>query len=202
MLKACVTSVFSLALCWTLLSANFVCFRAVAVDVFSLALCRTWLSTNFVCFRAVAVGVFSVALCWTWLSTDFVCFRAVAVGVFSVALWWTWLSVFSVLRCAELDCLQILSASGRSLSVLASSQMIVNPDIPEAHLLRGWYDREGVSMDFSSFRNDGPSGCGWPWTLSLHNPPVSCQVRYAKICHSSGVPSPLETHGTRFALKI
>ena len=60
----------------------------------------------------------------------------------------------------NLTCLQILPASGRSLSVLASSQMIVNPDIPEAHMLRGWYDREGVSMDFSSFRNDGPSGCG------------------------------------------
>lgn len=47
---------------------------------------------------------------------------------------------------------------GRSLSVLASSQLIINPNIREAQVLRGWYDLEGSSIDFSSFRRDGPSG--------------------------------------------
>lgn len=49
---------------------------------------------------------------------------------------------------------------GRSLSALASSQIIMNPDIRERHMLRGWYDREGSGMDFASFRSDGPGGAG------------------------------------------
>ncbi|KAJ8312756.1 hypothetical protein KUTeg_010129 [Tegillarca granosa] len=49
---------------------------------------------------------------------------------------------------------------GRSLSVLASSQLIVNPDIRESHLLRGWYDRDGQSMDFQSFKGDSMAGGG------------------------------------------
>ncbi|KAK7087532.1 replication protein A 70 kDa DNA-binding subunit-like [Littorina saxatilis] len=52
---------------------------------------------------------------------------------------------------------------GRSMSVLASSQTIVNPDIREAHMLRGWYDREGANMDFSTFKSDGMSGGGTSW---------------------------------------
>ena len=32
---------------------------------------------------------------------------------------------------------------GRSLSVLSSSTIIVNPDIPEAYKLRGWFDSQG-----------------------------------------------------------
>ncbi|KAL8562549.1 hypothetical protein ACOMHN_045814 [Nucella lapillus] len=49
---------------------------------------------------------------------------------------------------------------GRSLSVMGSSQVMMNPDIREAHVLRGWYDREGSSMDFGSFRSDGPGSGG------------------------------------------
>ncbi|KAL3856901.1 hypothetical protein ACJMK2_011607 [Sinanodonta woodiana] len=55
---------------------------------------------------------------------------------------------------------------GRSLSVLASSQLIINPDIREAHLLRGWYDREGSNMDFAGFKSEmgsGASGGGTNW---------------------------------------
>ncbi|MCO5561824.1 hypothetical protein L7F22_015448 [Adiantum nelumboides] len=33
---------------------------------------------------------------------------------------------------------------GRSLSMTSSSSMMVNPDLPEAHSLRGWYDDEGL----------------------------------------------------------
>ncbi|XP_045895427.1 replication protein A 70 kDa DNA-binding subunit-like isoform X6 [Micropterus dolomieu] len=39
---------------------------------------------------------------------------------------------------------------GRSLSALFSSTVMVNPDIPEAFRLRGWYDREGCALNSQS----------------------------------------------------
>ncbi|XP_069568456.1 replication protein A 70 kDa DNA-binding subunit [Brachyistius frenatus] len=39
---------------------------------------------------------------------------------------------------------------GRSLSASFSSTMMINPDIPEAYKLRGWYDKEGYAMDGQS----------------------------------------------------
>jgi len=50
--------------------------------------------------------------------------------------------------------------SGRSLSALASSQIVLNPDIPEAHHLRGWYDNEGHSANFTEYQRDGASAGG------------------------------------------
>ncbi|XP_013419280.1 replication protein A 70 kDa DNA-binding subunit isoform X2 [Lingula anatina] len=47
---------------------------------------------------------------------------------------------------------------GRSLSTLSSSQLIVNPDIEEAHRLKGWYDRDGHNLDFQQYRNEGGQG--------------------------------------------
>jgi hypothetical protein len=38
--------------------------------------------------------------------------------------------------------------------------MLINPDIKEAHLLRGWYDREGQSLDFQSYHREGGMGGG------------------------------------------
>uniref|UniRef100_A0A3P8ZLN0 Replication protein A subunit n=1 Tax=Esox lucius TaxID=8010 RepID=A0A3P8ZLN0_ESOLU len=35
---------------------------------------------------------------------------------------------------------------GRSLSALFSSTVMVNPDIPEAYRLRGWFDKEGYAL--------------------------------------------------------
>ena len=32
--------------------------------------------------------------------------------------------------------------------MISSSSMETNPDIPEAHVLRGWYDAEGNAQDF------------------------------------------------------
>lgn len=51
---------------------------------------------------------------------------------------------------------------GRSLSMFSSSSMVINPDIPESHGLRGWYDNEGNSAPIKSFtRADaGPPGAG------------------------------------------
>ncbi|CAG8167778.1 unnamed protein product [Penicillium salamii] len=39
---------------------------------------------------------------------------------------------------------------GRSLSLLSSGSMTVDPDIGEAHKLRGWYDAQGRSENFAS----------------------------------------------------
>ncbi|XP_072044215.1 replication protein A 70 kDa DNA-binding subunit-like isoform X2 [Amphiura filiformis] len=57
---------------------------------------------------------------------------------------------------------------GRSLSVLQSSLMEVNPDIPKAHQLKGWYDNEGCHQDAQSISDQrgGGGGGGTNW-LSL-----------------------------------
>lgn len=47
---------------------------------------------------------------------------------------------------------------GRSLSMLHSSTMSANPDIDEAHILRGWYDGQGRGEIFQS--HQGLSGMG------------------------------------------
>ncbi|KAJ2830657.1 Replication factor A protein 1 [Coemansia furcata] len=49
---------------------------------------------------------------------------------------------------------------GRTLSLPSMGSMTVNPDIPEAHALRGWYDAEGRHMSFQSYRGTGGSGGG------------------------------------------
>lgn len=54
---------------------------------------------------------------------------------------------------------------GRSLSMMSSATMNVNPDIPEAHSLRGWYDTEGMAMaqgggQFKSYSSAGLGGTG------------------------------------------
>ncbi|XP_051013910.1 replication protein A 70 kDa DNA-binding subunit [Acomys russatus] len=55
---------------------------------------------------------------------------------------------------------------GRSLSVLSSSTLIVNPDIPEAYKLRGWFDSEGQALDgisISDLRTGGATGGNTNW---------------------------------------
>lgn len=44
---------------------------------------------------------------------------------------------------------------GRSLSLLSSGSMNINPDIDEAHRLKGWFDAQGRSETFSSHANMG-----------------------------------------------
>lgn len=48
---------------------------------------------------------------------------------------------------------------GRSLSMLSSSSMVVDPDIGEAHALRGWYDATGNSAQLQQYSNVG-AGAG------------------------------------------
>ncbi|KAK2492948.1 hypothetical protein MC885_014553 [Smutsia gigantea] len=55
---------------------------------------------------------------------------------------------------------------GRSLSVLSSSMIIVNPDIPEAYKLRGWFDSEGQALDgvsISDLKSGGTGGSNTNW---------------------------------------
>jgi replication factor A1 len=48
---------------------------------------------------------------------------------------------------------------GRSLSLLSSGSMMVDPDIDEAHKLRGWFNAVGQNVTFSTHQGmAGPSG--------------------------------------------
>ena len=47
--------------------------------------------------------------------------------------------------------------NGRSLSLLSSGSLTVNPDIDEAHKLKGWYDAEGRNDAFTSHAGLGGS---------------------------------------------
>lgn len=51
---------------------------------------------------------------------------------------------------------------GRSLSLLASGSMAQNPDIDDAHKLKGWYDAQGRDDTFSTHQNamGGMAGTG------------------------------------------
>lgn len=47
---------------------------------------------------------------------------------------------------------------GRSLSMLSSGSLAIDPDITEAHKLKGWYDSEGRRENFSSHSNMNSAG--------------------------------------------
>uniref|UniRef100_UPI0037E8354A replication protein A 70 kDa DNA-binding subunit n=1 Tax=Semicossyphus pulcher TaxID=241346 RepID=UPI0037E8354A len=59
---------------------------------------------------------------------------------------------------------------GRSLSASFSSTLMINPDIPEAYKLRGWYDKEGHAVEGQSVteaKGGGGGGGNTNWkTLS------------------------------------
>lgn len=55
---------------------------------------------------------------------------------------------------------------GRSLSMVSSSSMMVEPDIPEAHSLRGWYENQGENVTFQAFTSMG-GGAGGAATMKL-----------------------------------
>lgn len=50
--------------------------------------------------------------------------------------------------------------NGRTLGVSDATSLVVNPDVPEAHRLRGWYDSKGTSFTFQSYSKDGASSGG------------------------------------------
>jgi replication factor A1 len=47
---------------------------------------------------------------------------------------------------------------GKSLSLLSSGTMAVDPDIPDAHRLKGWYDSAGRTDNFATHQNMGAMG--------------------------------------------
>ncbi|KAF8205770.1 hypothetical protein K438DRAFT_1818495 [Mycena galopus ATCC 62051] len=51
---------------------------------------------------------------------------------------------------------------GRSLSFFSSSSMAINPDIEEAHILRGWYDDSGKNAQYQAHSGGGGGGTGGP----------------------------------------
>jgi replication factor A1 len=54
--------------------------------------------------------------------------------------------------------LKVGDYGGRSLSSSYGSKVMVNPDIPEAHKLRAWYDSKGRSADISSISSNRGGG--------------------------------------------
>ena len=67
-----------------------------------------------------------------------------------------------VLKCNEPH----TKLKGRSLSMISSSMMTINPDISEAHVLRGWYDSKGKEMQFNSHSGadmTGGTGTAYPF---------------------------------------
>ncbi|KZS89984.1 replication factor-a protein [Sistotremastrum niveocremeum HHB9708] len=53
--------------------------------------------------------------------------------------------------------LRVGDFGGRTLSMSGSSTMTVNPDMEEAHKLRGWFDQEGGAANFQSHSSAGAS---------------------------------------------
>ena len=49
---------------------------------------------------------------------------------------------------------------GRSLSTMMSSLLLVDPDIPEAHQLRGWFDNVGKNEQAASLSDQRGGGGG------------------------------------------
>lgn len=49
---------------------------------------------------------------------------------------------------------------GRSLSMISSSIMTLNPDLPDALVLRGWYDSVGATTSFTAYTMGSGSGGG------------------------------------------
>ena len=49
--------------------------------------------------------------------------------------------------------------------MISTSIMAINPDIPDAHVLRGWYDSVGATQSFTAYSNPG-SGPGGAATFN------------------------------------
>ncbi|KAK4153912.1 hypothetical protein C8A00DRAFT_14919 [Chaetomidium leptoderma] len=49
--------------------------------------------------------------------------------------------------------MRVSDFGGRSLSLLSSGTMAIDPDIPEAHKLKGWYDASGRNNTFATHSN-------------------------------------------------
>ncbi|XP_060612739.2 replication protein A 70 kDa DNA-binding subunit [Anolis sagrei] len=80
----------------------------------------------------------------------------------TVALWGTEADKFDGSRqpVVAIKGARVSDFGGRSLSVLSSSTLVVNPDRPEAFKLRGWFDSEGKFLEAPSISNGRDFGGG------------------------------------------
>ncbi|OQV16060.1 Replication protein A 70 kDa DNA-binding subunit [Hypsibius exemplaris] len=56
---------------------------------------------------------------------------------------------------------------GRTLSAVPGCDLVVNPDIPEAHSLRGWFDSAGAGTAAQSISSGGGGSGSTPWANLL-----------------------------------
>ncbi|TIC40441.1 replication factor-a protein [Wallemia mellicola] len=78
---------------------------------------------------------------------------------------------------------------GRSLSMVGASTLFVNPDIPEAHSLRGWYDQQGKNEQFSTFNNSSSTVKPEPGTVKPNEIKTLEQVKQSQLgLNDSGKP--------------
>lgn len=59
--------------------------------------------------------------------------------------------------------------NGKTLSMGGAAIVQINPDIPEAHRLRGWYDQGGNNSAFTELSSTGQSGGGGGVTMTQAN---------------------------------
>lgn len=87
---------------------------------------------------------------------------------------------------------------GRSLSMFSSSTMSVNPDIPESHGLRGWYDNEGSAAPIKAFSSveGGAGGAGASNALRTNESRTLAQVKDEGLGMSTERPDYFNTRAT------
>lgn len=73
---------------------------------------------------------------------------------------------------------------GRNLSMVSSSIMAVNPEIPEAFDLRGWYDTEGATVAIQSHSGAGSVGMGNQAPITAESLKSIAQVRQEELGQS------------------
>lgn len=72
---------------------------------------------------------------------------------------------------------------GRSLSTTMSGVMTVNPDIPEAHQLRGWFDSVGKNEDAQSISTQRMGGgCELQLSACTDVSVVMCLCMVLSVC--------------------
>jgi replication factor A1 len=87
---------------------------------------------------------------------------------------------------------------GRSLSLLSSGSMAIDPDIPEAHKLKGWYDSQGRMDSFASHSNMAGAGAAGGQKDPLK---TVAQVKEEQLGMSSENPDYFSTKGTIVYIK-
>jgi replication factor A1 len=87
---------------------------------------------------------------------------------------------------------------GRSLSLLSSGSMAIDPDIPEAHKLKGWYDSQGRMDSFASHSNMASTGAAGGRGEPLK---TVAQVKEEQLGMSSENPDYFSTKGTIVYIK-